>query len=204
VTPTFAADLALRSSALLACAWLAAAAVRLRGGSAATRHAMWMLGFATIGALPLLAWLLPPIGLPILPPEPVAQALPIRVTAAAAVMPAPGDGSQRRWILFPSRAARRTGAAGRSAACVICTVVPPMLRVKFSGWLLLLASTCSRIVTGPVCGPGFSASSASQGRQFGVGTTGTSITPPRAGAISPSGTAMTHCCSAARDSDGCD
>ena len=82
-----AADLALRSSLLLGAAWLAAAMIRSRGGSAATRHGVWMLGLATIAALPLLAWLLPPLPLPVLSAQPVASELPMPVARAGVSAP---------------------------------------------------------------------------------------------------------------------
>ena len=80
-----AVELAVRSSALLGAAWAAAAAVQAGRGSAATRHAVWMLGFATIATLPVLTSLLPPLPLPVLPAEFLAP--------APAVIQAEGHGS---------------------------------------------------------------------------------------------------------------
>jgi len=91
MTLSAAAELALRSSVLLAAAWLAAAIVQARRGSPATRHAIWMLGFATIASLPLLSRILPPMAIAVLPAQPVAPAaqlpaaypLPVQVTPTA-------------------------------------------------------------------------------------------------------------------------
>jgi beta-lactamase regulating signal transducer with metallopeptidase domain len=81
-----AAELAVRSSILLGCAWLAARLTGAVRGSAALRHAVWMLGFAAIASLPLLAKLLPPLLLPVLPAQP---------TALATAMPAAGAAMNR-------------------------------------------------------------------------------------------------------------
>ena len=84
-----AAELALRSTILLGGAWLTVVLIRARGGSAATRHGIWMLGLVMIAALPLLAWLLPPLRLPILPAEPITPDLPLALPGARAPAPVP-------------------------------------------------------------------------------------------------------------------
>jgi beta-lactamase regulating signal transducer with metallopeptidase domain len=91
MTVAAAAELALRSSVLLGLAWLAAWIIQSQRGSAAMRHAVWMLGFAAVASLPLLAWLLPPLRLAVLPAEPVAPMLPVAATAALAVEPGPSS-----------------------------------------------------------------------------------------------------------------
>src|SRR5688572_6763413 len=80
------ADLLLRSGVLILLVWLAAAAVQRAGGSAAMRHTLWLLGFAGLILVPLLAALMPRVPLPILP-ESLAAALPPPAPAAAALAP---------------------------------------------------------------------------------------------------------------------
>ena len=67
-----ALDLLARSTLLLLLLAASARAVAAAGGSAAMRHAIWHLGFTGLAALPLLAWVLPPLSLAILPSAPVA------------------------------------------------------------------------------------------------------------------------------------
>src|SRR4030095_1368230 len=84
------ADLLLRSTLVLAAAWIAAAAIRKTGGAAAMRHVAWLLGFAGLALLPLLAKLVPTLPLPVLPAEAI---LPVgapsdQAIAQAAAAPA--------------------------------------------------------------------------------------------------------------------
>ncbi|HEV2818743.1 MAG TPA: M56 family metallopeptidase, partial [Allosphingosinicella sp.] len=112
-------DLLVRSSLLLAMIWLAAEAVRQAGGSAAMRHLVWLLGFAALPLLPLLAIVMPPLLLPILPEAAPAPAMTAPAFAAAAAAgsggtaPAsgPGLGAVVRWLYFAVAA----GLAGRLA-----------------------------------------------------------------------------------------
>ena len=60
-------DFLLRSSLLIGTAWLAAILADRAGGSAAMRHRIWLLALAALLALPVLALLLPPLPLEILP-----------------------------------------------------------------------------------------------------------------------------------------
>ena len=84
-----AVEMAFRSSLLLGLAWLAAWIIQSRRGSAAMRHAVWMLGFATAASLPVLAWLLPPLKLAVLPAEAMTPALPVPATSSAPVEAGP-------------------------------------------------------------------------------------------------------------------
>ena len=65
-----ALDLALKSCAILAAAWLIA--LLMRRGSAAGRHLVWTLAVLSLLALPVLSYLLP--GLAILPSAPMLAA----------------------------------------------------------------------------------------------------------------------------------
>jgi len=88
-------ELALRGTLLIGAAWLAAAALRRAGASAATRHMAWLLGIAALLALPLLWWLLPPLRLPVLRPEAVtvaASSFPLPALAATPSADAGGPG----------------------------------------------------------------------------------------------------------------
>jgi beta-lactamase regulating signal transducer with metallopeptidase domain len=69
--PEVAGELALlfRATVLIAVTWAAAAALRKAGASAAARHLAWLFGIAALLALPVLWWLVPALGLPILPAE---------------------------------------------------------------------------------------------------------------------------------------
>ena len=83
-------DLLARSLVLLAAVGLAVAAIRRAGGSAAMRHLAWLLGFAGLAALPLLAAAAPALPLPLLPAgEPLAAA-----TAQALPGAPPGQASR--------------------------------------------------------------------------------------------------------------
>jgi beta-lactamase regulating signal transducer with metallopeptidase domain len=70
------ADLLLRSSLLMLLVWLAAAGVRRAGGSAAMRHTIWLLGLGGLVLVPVLAAMMPPMKLPILP-ESLSVAAPL-------------------------------------------------------------------------------------------------------------------------------
>jgi beta-lactamase regulating signal transducer with metallopeptidase domain len=72
--------LLLRATLLIGAAWAAATALRKAGAPAAARHMAWLFGIAALLALPILRWLVPALGLPILPAE--------AATAAAASSPA--------------------------------------------------------------------------------------------------------------------
>jgi beta-lactamase regulating signal transducer with metallopeptidase domain len=74
-------DLLLRSSLLIAIAWLVAVLARRTGASAAVRHIVWTFGIGAVLALPLLAAMLPALPLPLLAPESAAPAAPIAVEA---------------------------------------------------------------------------------------------------------------------------
>lgn len=79
---------ALRSTLVLAAAWIVA--VLLRGSAAATRHAVWAVAITTVAVLPLLSRAAPPIDIPVralpstTPAVPVAPARPVRRTLAPA------------------------------------------------------------------------------------------------------------------------
>jgi len=71
-------DPAIRVTLLLVLTWVIAAAVERSGTSPATRHWVWIGGFAALAALPACSWLLPPLLVPVLPAEaPLAGAVPI-------------------------------------------------------------------------------------------------------------------------------
>jgi beta-lactamase regulating signal transducer with metallopeptidase domain len=75
--PDLAGELALlllRATLLTGAAWAAATALRRAGASAAARHIAWLLGIAALLALPVLWFLVPALGLPILPVEPASAA----------------------------------------------------------------------------------------------------------------------------------
>lgn len=75
--PDLAGELALlllRATLLMGAAWAAALALRRVGASAAARHIAWLTCIAALLALPLLWWLVPAVGLPILPAEAASAA----------------------------------------------------------------------------------------------------------------------------------
>ena len=80
-------DLLVRSSLLLVMVWMAAAAVRKAGGSAAMRHMVWLLGLGALILFPLLSALMPPLRLPVLP-DGLAAAPPLAMPAEAVAAPA--------------------------------------------------------------------------------------------------------------------
>ena len=65
--------LLVRSTLWMGLVGFAAVAVRRAGGSAAMRHLVWLFGLCGLAMLPLLALLMPPLALPILP-EPAMPA----------------------------------------------------------------------------------------------------------------------------------
>lgn len=77
----FGLNLAVKSTVLIAVAWLAALLLRRR--SAAARHIVWMAAFSAVLALPLLALAVPALNFP-LAWIPDASALVFTATAAAA------------------------------------------------------------------------------------------------------------------------
>jgi beta-lactamase regulating signal transducer with metallopeptidase domain len=90
--PVVAAELALllRATLLIGVAWVAAAALRKAGASAAARHIAWLLGIAALLALPVLWWWIPALRLEILPAETAAAAVaavPSSVAAPPAEVP---------------------------------------------------------------------------------------------------------------------
>lgn len=92
-----AAELAFRTSILLGAAWLAASLTRAARGSAAVRHGVWMLGFASIASLPVLARLLPPLFLPVLPAQAAVVSAPIGAVSAS---PASATEVHFDWLSF--------------------------------------------------------------------------------------------------------
>lgn len=78
--------LLVRTSLLLALFWAAAAAVRKAGGSAAMRHMIWLFGLGALIVFPLLSAVVPPLRVPILPPDVVASPPP---QGAARIVTAP-------------------------------------------------------------------------------------------------------------------
>ncbi|HEX8625929.1 MAG TPA: M56 family metallopeptidase [Allosphingosinicella sp.] len=75
--PEVAGELALlllRATLLMGAAWAAAAALRKIGASAAARHIAWLTCIGGLLALPILWWLVPAVGLPILPAEAASAA----------------------------------------------------------------------------------------------------------------------------------
>ena len=82
------ASYALRSTLVLALAWIVA--MLLRRSTAAARHAVWAVALTTVAVLPLLSRAAPPIDVPvralpsIAPAVSVAPARPVRGTLAPA------------------------------------------------------------------------------------------------------------------------
>src|SRR5271154_4023917 len=78
----FLLSLAVKSTALLSVAWLAAFALRRR--SAAARHMVWMAAFTAALALPVLSIALPALQLPGMAWLPDASSLVFHANAASA------------------------------------------------------------------------------------------------------------------------
>jgi beta-lactamase regulating signal transducer with metallopeptidase domain len=83
--------LAIRATLLMGAAWAAAAALRKAGASAAARHMAWLFGIAALLALPVLAYVVPDLRLPLLPAEAATSAAgpPPAASAAPFVPPEP-------------------------------------------------------------------------------------------------------------------
>jgi beta-lactamase regulating signal transducer with metallopeptidase domain len=113
-------ELLARSTLLLAAVWVAAAAVRKAGGSAAMLHLVWLLGLGALLLLPLLSALVPQLRLPILP-----------VTDAAANFSAPVSGA---WRSTPSG----SGIVGSLDLAGLARVV----------WLAIVAALLARLILG--------------------------------------------------------
>src|SRR5215472_1077420 len=103
----FLLNLAVKSSALLAAAWLAAFALRRQ--SAAARHMVWMAAFAALLALPVLSIAIPALELPAPAWLPNASSLIFHANATS-------DGAAPSDALsgapFPAAASTRHAPAG--------------------------------------------------------------------------------------------
>lgn len=108
--------LALKSTAVLAVAWVAA--FLLRGRSAAARHLVWTAAAAAVLALPFLS-----VSLPAVPVPGVAELLPASTAA-----------------MFSATAPARAEAAGKSVAAGGATVAPRPVpwRPDWKTWLMLV------------------------------------------------------------------
>jgi beta-lactamase regulating signal transducer with metallopeptidase domain len=103
LVPAALADLFLRSGLLLLLACAAAGAIGKAGGSAASRHLVWLLCLAALLLLPIFSLALPILPLHILPAETVASPLAqsLHATAVPAPLPAEPDGGPTlAWTLY--------------------------------------------------------------------------------------------------------
>jgi beta-lactamase regulating signal transducer with metallopeptidase domain len=101
--PAALADLFLRSGLLLLVACAAAGAIGKAGGSAASRHLVWLLCLAALLLLPLFSLALPALPLHILPAETVAATPPPSLHSAAVPAPLPAEperGATFAWTLY--------------------------------------------------------------------------------------------------------
>jgi beta-lactamase regulating signal transducer with metallopeptidase domain len=100
---TPALELLLRATLLMGAAWLAAAALRTAGASAAARHVAWLFGIAALLALPLLWWAAPAVRL---------QKLPRKAESAGAPLSAPFSGPAPASADFAAAHSSRDGGWG--------------------------------------------------------------------------------------------
>jgi hypothetical protein len=110
---------ALKGTALLVAAWMAA--TLLRRQSAAARHLVWTATFAVLLALPLLSLSLPALRMPVAPPTVIMQTtalMPALTTPAAklgqgtAARPVPASSRHIDWRLTISLLWAAGAAAG--------------------------------------------------------------------------------------------
>jgi beta-lactamase regulating signal transducer with metallopeptidase domain len=78
-------DLLVRSALLIGAAGIATAAIGRAGGSAASRHLAWLLGFGGLALLPLLSAIVPALPLPVLPAVPEPSVDPVLASQSAAL-----------------------------------------------------------------------------------------------------------------------
>ena len=115
----FLLNLAVKSTALLSVAWLAAFALRRR--SAAARHMVWMAAFAAALALPVLSVALPALQLPGMAWLPDASSLVFRANATSARDAASGVAA----------------AATASSAAASLRNAPPPSNFNWTLWVML-------------------------------------------------------------------
>jgi beta-lactamase regulating signal transducer with metallopeptidase domain len=130
-------DLLLRSSVLIAAAWLFASLARKSGASAAVRHRIWALGIGAALLLPLLAAMLPVLPLPILAPESAAP-------AGAPAVEATGGGWSAFLIIYAAVAAllvARLLVARLALAHLWRKAAPP----RDAAWAGMLAEARARL-----------------------------------------------------------
>ncbi|HEU5482178.1 MAG TPA: hypothetical protein VFU80_03665, partial [Sphingomicrobium sp.] len=96
-------DLLLRSMLLVAAVWLATSAIRGAGGSAAMRQLAWQTGFAGLALLPVLAFVLPALPVPVMPAlaDPPGVAAAGQAGAASPVGKVGASSAETSLALFP-------------------------------------------------------------------------------------------------------
>jgi TonB family protein len=127
----YLANFALKSTALLAAAWLSAFAMRRR--SAAARHLVWMAAFAAVLALPLLTAAIPAIEAPWTAWLPAPSSFQFTTTATSTADRAPNAQRQVANTVAPPPAAPASGGAFNWGFAIACAWL--------AGSLILLAET---------------------------------------------------------------